>query len=153
MDGPGTDGSRYASAPRPVTGPEDVAADLDHAEAELARAVRGERRRPQPAAGRTTTVDVGGGDITGHLRDSWHFVGNTIIVPNEFWELPSGTSSCLITALIAAEDGGGYDYAVTFEDANNFHYRMSAGQAKHLATKQMKKLARGAQPKPIEPAH
>ena len=45
-----TDGSRYASAPRPVTGPEDVAAELDHAEAELARAVRGERRRPQQAA-------------------------------------------------------------------------------------------------------
>ena len=35
----------------------------------------------------------------------------------------------------------------------DFHYRMSASQAKHLATKQMKKLARGAQPKPIEPAH
>ena len=98
----------------------------------------------QAGAGRTTTVDVGGGDITditGYLHDSWHFVGSTIIVPNEFWELPSGTSSCLITALIAAEGDSGYDYAVAFEDANNFHYRMSASQAKHLATKPMKKLA------------
>ena len=53
-----TDGSRYASAPRPVTGPEDVAAELDHAEAELARAVQAERKRPQQSSGRTKTAST-----------------------------------------------------------------------------------------------
>ena len=124
-----------------------MAAELDNAEAELARAVRTERKRPQQRTGRETTVDVGGGEVTGYLQDTWKLVGNTITVPNEFWELPSGTSQCRIAALVK-EEGDGYDYAVAFEDADNFHYRMSAKQVKHLATKQMKSHIRGAMPKP-----
>ena len=71
-------------------------------------------------------------------------------MPNEFWELPSGTSQCRIAALIKGEGNGEYDYAVAFEDAENFHYRMSAKQVKHLATRQMKSHIKGAKPKPIE---
>ena len=147
-----TDGSRYATAPRPVTGPEDVANELDHAETELARAIRAERRRPPKTTNHTTAVDVGQGEVTGYLHDTWKLVGTVISVPNEFWELPSGSSPCRITALIEAACNNAYDYTIAFEDADNVHYRMCAKQVKHLAPKQLKKNAKGTMPTPIERA-
>ena len=78
----------------PVTGPEDVANELDHAETELARAIRAERRRPPKITNHATAVDVGQGEVTGYLHDTWKLAGIVICisVPNEFWELPSGSS-------------------------------------------------------------
>ena len=114
------------------------------------RRPRSRAGRPQQSNGRTTTVDVGSGDVTAYVKDSWKLIGNTISVPNEFWELPDGTSRCTIAALIKGERDGEYGYAIVFEDADNFHYRMSAQQVKHLATKQMKVSAKGKTPKPIE---
>ncbi len=76
-------------------------------------------------------------------------IGNTIIVPNQFWELPDGTSPCKIVALIESEVEHAYDYAVAFDEAEHIHYRMSSKQVKHLATKNMKKKIKGAAPQPI----
>jgi hypothetical protein len=118
-----TDGSAYASSPRPVICEADALQELNHGERELARAMRVESRRPRVSS--STRIDVGEGEIDAYASDSWGLIGQTITVPGSVWELPDGNYECTITALIAASDQTGYEYAVYIDGSNELHYRMA----------------------------
>ena len=101
----------------------DALQELNHGERELARAMRVESRRRRVSS--STRIDVGEGEIDAYASDSWGLIGQTITVPGSVWELPDGNYECTITALIAASDQTGYEYAVYIDGSNELHYRMA----------------------------
>ena len=142
-----TDGSAYGTAPRPVICEQDAMQELDNGERELARALRTESRKSRSVA--STHVDVGQGDVAAYTTDSWGIIGQTISVPGALWELPDGTYTCTVSALIHAAEENKYDYAVYIDGAEDLHYRMEPKEIKkHVSETLRLQIGKKRKPQP-----
>ena len=158
--GTNTDGSGALRTPIPTVDPGTCVDDIEAALAELD--VRPKKRSATQAAcdtpatsaatpaATTTTVDVGSGDITAHLKESWGIVGDTVDVPNELWGLTDGdTSTCTVTGFIGTHAFGNTRapaYAICDPDGN--HYPIRASYLATIVTPPARRAALRKKPAP-----